>query len=168
MHPAERTGAVQEFLRPAVEVELAELSALALRSKGYWGYDADFLEACRQELTITPDRLAREVITVATGLGGATVGYSALVLDQPTAELTDLFVEPVAVGSGMGALLFARAQSDALAAGACSVQIEADPYAAAWYRRRGARDIGTVPSGSITGRILPLLEIDLGETGRSE
>ncbi|MDH4075211.1 MAG: GNAT family N-acetyltransferase [Acidimicrobiia bacterium] len=157
------------LLRPAVEVELVELSALALRSKGYWGYDADLLEACRQELTITPDRLAREVITVATdGLGGATLGYSALALDQPTAGLADLFVEPVAIGSGVGALLLARAQSDARAAGACSLRIEADPYAAAWYRRRGARDIGTVPSGSIAGRVLPLLEIDLGETDRTE
>lgn len=152
------------FLRPAVEAELAALSALALRSKGYWGYDADFLEACRPELTITPDRLPREVMTVATdGPGGAALGYSAVVPGSPTAELTDLFVEPGAIGSGVGALLLARAGNDARAAGARSLRIEADPYAAAWYRRRGARDVGSVPSGSIPGRILPLLEIDLGE-----
>lgn len=143
---------------------MAELSALALRSKGCWGYDADFLEACRQELTITPDRLPREVMTVATdGPGGTTLGYSAMAPGRPTAELTDLFVEPVAIGSGVGARLLARAGDDARAAGARSLRIEADPFAAAWYRRRGARDVGTVPSGSIPGRILPLLEIDLGE-----
>lgn len=148
-----------------MEEELGELSALALRSKGYWGYDAEFLEACRLELTITPDRLAREVMNVATdGPDGGILGYSSVLLDRPTAELEDLFVEPAAIGTGVGALLLARARADARAAGARSLRIEADPYAAAWYRRRGARDIGTIPSGSIPGRMLPLLEIDLTAT----
>ena len=46
---------------PVVDVgpdEAAALSGLALRSKGYWGYDAAFLDACRAELTLTPDQAA--------------------------------------------------------------------------------------------------------------
>ena len=39
--------------------------------------------------------------------------------------------------------------------------IEADPDAAPFYRRIGARDVGTAPSGSIPGRELPLLELVL-------
>ncbi|MEE8490728.1 MAG: hypothetical protein V3S60_03740 [Acidimicrobiia bacterium] len=34
-------------IRPARRDELDLLSDLALRSKGFWGYDDDFLEACR-------------------------------------------------------------------------------------------------------------------------
>jgi hypothetical protein len=35
--------------------------------------------------------------------------------------------------------------------------VDADPYAAAFYRRCGAIDVGLVPSGSIPGRFLPRL-----------
>lgn len=31
------------------------LSVLALRSKTVWGYDDDFVQACREKLTITPE-----------------------------------------------------------------------------------------------------------------
>ncbi len=39
--------------------------------------------------------------------------------------------------------------------------IEADPDAAPFYRRLGARDTGLVPSGSIAGRWLPKLIVEL-------
>jgi hypothetical protein len=39
-------------IRPARPDEAGAISALALRSKGHWGYDAAFLAACRENLTI--------------------------------------------------------------------------------------------------------------------
>jgi hypothetical protein len=39
--------------------------------------------------------------------------------------------------------------------------IEADPDAAPFYRRLGARDAGLAPSGSIAGRMLPKLVVEL-------
>src|SRR3546814_14021028 len=38
-------------LRLAKSSECGSLSALALRSKAYWGYDSAFLQACRDDLT---------------------------------------------------------------------------------------------------------------------
>ena len=35
------------------------LTLLALRSKAVWGYDAAFIAACRDELTLTADDLER-------------------------------------------------------------------------------------------------------------
>jgi hypothetical protein len=43
------------LIRPARPDECELLSELALRSKGCWGYDAEFLEACRAELTLVPE-----------------------------------------------------------------------------------------------------------------
>ena len=37
-------------IRPARPEEAGAISALALRSKGHWGYDPAFLEACREDL----------------------------------------------------------------------------------------------------------------------
>jgi hypothetical protein len=41
------------------------LSELALRSKGHWGYDQAFLDACRAELTLTPRDIETHQVIVA-------------------------------------------------------------------------------------------------------
>jgi hypothetical protein len=46
--------------------------------------------------------------------------------------------------------------------GAHRMAIEADPDAAPFYRRMGAKDSGFAPSGSIPGRMLPKLIKELG------
>lgn len=148
-------------LRPAAEADIAALAELALRSKGYWGYDDAFLEACRKELTLTAPRLAAERVRVAER-GGRAAGYSSLALHPPhDAELMDLFVDPDHIGGGVGRTLWDDLIGHARSAGARQLRIEADPHAAAWYRRRGARPVGEVPSGSIPGRMLPLLLLEL-------
>jgi hypothetical protein len=41
------------------------------------------------------------------------------------------------------------------------MEIHSDPEAQGFYERMGARLIGKTPSGSIAGRLLPLLQHDL-------
>lgn len=147
-------------IRPARADDLAVLSELALRSKGYWGYDPGFLAACRAELTITPDRLKSEAIRVATHRDGP-IGFCAVRARDQSAELMDLFVEPAFIGRGVGRLLWNAAVAEAGRLGRQRLLIESDPHAEAWYRRRGAVVIGQAPSGSIPGRTLPLLEYRL-------
>ena len=52
-------------LRPPTVEELPTLSAFCLRSKAVWGYDEDFIEACRSELTIERCDLRSSSIAVA-------------------------------------------------------------------------------------------------------
>ena len=144
-------------IRPATEDEVGLLTDLALRSKGHWGYDADFLEACRAELTIEPDRLETESVWVATQ-DDAIVGFSALLIDDGGAELTGLFVDPVHIGAGVGRALWDHTIEASRARGVVRLRIEADPHAEEWYLGRGASRVGEAPSGSIPGRMLPLLE----------
>jgi GNAT superfamily N-acetyltransferase len=157
-------------IRPARAEELGELSDLALRSKAVHGYDADFLEACREELTVTPARLADEAILVAEQ-SGRRLGFVSVAVDHDSAQLVDLFVEPDERGNGVGSLLLETAVETARSAGATRLEIEADPHAEAWYRERGAGRIGEAPSGSIPGRVLPVLELrlpDLVTTRRTD
>ena len=152
-------------LRPARTDDGAGLGDLAVASKAAWGYDEAFIEACRSEPTITPQRIATERIVVADG--GSMVGFSSLVVEVGTADLVDLFVDPGRLRQGIGAWLFDDALTAARAGGAVRVQIEADPHAEEFSEHRGARRIGLAPSGSIPGRMLPLLEVDLaGEDER--
>jgi hypothetical protein len=43
------------------------------------------------------------------------------------------------------------------------LSVLADPNAAGFYRRIGARDIGEAPSDAIAGRMLPLLEFVISD-----
>lgn len=147
-------------IRDAAADDLALLSELALRSKGHWGYDETFLEACRAELTVTPQRLRRERVRVAED-GGEVLGFASVAFDGSTAELMDLFVDPPHIGEGVGTALFEDAAALAVAGGAGTLRIEADPFAEEWYAARGAVRVGSAPSGSIPGRSLPVLELEL-------
>ena len=148
-------------IRSAAPAEAGALSELALRAKAHWGYDDAFLEACRAELTIRIDRLRDETIRVADD-GGVIVGFSAVGVTGAHAELLDLFVAPDRIGRGVGRMLWEDALGTARAAGATLLRIEADPHAEEWYLHRGAVRVGDAPSGSIAGRMLPLLEVRTG------
>ena len=148
------------IIRPAKIDELPVLSRLCLRSKAVWGYDQAFLDACRSELTLRPDDLTSSRVAVAQ-THGAVAGVVQVKVVATDADLLKLFIEPDRLRSGAGSALFRWAIEQARALGATRMIIEADPDAAAFYRHLGAYDIGSAPSGSIPGRFLPQLALDL-------
>jgi GNAT superfamily N-acetyltransferase len=139
-------------LRPARLDEAPALTELALRSKGHWGHDAAFLERCRPELTVAADDVEAGRVTVAV-VAGAVAGFATVRPEEP-AELEALFVEPAAMGHGVGRALLREAQRRA----GTALLIESDPQAEAFYLRHGAERIGRRTSPS-TGRELPLLRL---------
>ncbi|MBB2203326.1 GNAT family N-acetyltransferase [Gluconacetobacter tumulisoli] len=118
------------------------------------------MRACEAELAVTAAAIAAGRVQVAER-DGRVVGMAQIAPDGPAAELDKLFVEPDAMGGGAGRALFDWAVTAARHAGARTMTIDADPGAAAFYRRMGAMDDGMVPSGSIAGRMLPRLRMDM-------
>ena len=149
-------------LRPGRKEEARLLSDLALRSKGHWGYDQAFLDACRAELTLTPEDVLARRVTVAER-EGQVVGFYALAGTPPMGTLEDLFVEPDHIGTGVGRALWSHAMVTARTLGFERITLEADPGAEPFYLAMGARRCGSIPSGSIPGRLLPVLEIAVEE-----
>jgi GNAT superfamily N-acetyltransferase len=147
-------------LRRARPDEASVLSDLALAAKGFWGYDEEFLESCRAELTFTPDDLARRHVVVAE-LGGAVAGFYSVDGAPPVGELGNLWVQPGQIGTGLGRRLWQDALATAVDAGFATLMIGAEPNAEGFYRRMGAEWAGQTPSESIPGRMLPLLRITL-------
>jgi GNAT superfamily N-acetyltransferase len=148
-------------IRPPRPGEAQALTDLALRAKASWGYDAAFMAACREELTVTAERLADWDFWVAEQ-GGAPVGMIALSHAGDIAELEDFFVDPAAQGLGVGKALMAAFLAACRARGLTRVMVAADPNAEAIYRRLGYRTVGQIASGSIPGRMLPRMELSLG------
>lgn len=145
-------------VRAARPEEAAPLSELAVRSKAHWGYDEEFVAACRQELTIRPDDVLRRRTAVAER-DGSVLGFVTVEGEPPHGSIGLMFVDPPAIGQGVGRLLFEDALRRARAAGFTRLLVDADPNAEGFYRAMGAVRVGTVPSGSIPGRVLPLLAV---------
>ncbi|MCR9220773.1 MAG: GNAT family N-acetyltransferase [Alphaproteobacteria bacterium] len=148
-------------IRKAQDEEAAALTALCLRSKAHWGYDAAFMAACREELTIRPQDVLDGVFAVAEEAPGDLLGVAQIAAAGDPCDLMLLYVEPAAMGRGVGRALFDWAVGEARRRGIRRMRIEADPHAEAFYRRMGAVRVGEAPSGSIAGRFLPLLELAL-------
>jgi GNAT superfamily N-acetyltransferase len=147
-------------LRPARPDEANLLTELCLRSKAVWGYDEAFMRACRAELTLLPADLAATSLQVAVD-GNEVAGLVQVVVEGEKADLAKLFIAPSTLRAGVGRQLFDWAVKNARERGARWLWIEADPDAAGFYRRMGAIDDGVAPSGSIPGRLLPRLKLQL-------
>ena len=72
-----------------------------------------------------------------------------------------MFVDPPAMGSGAGPRAVRSSRRSGASLGARRLTILADPNAAPFYERMGARFVRNAPSDAIPGRTLPLYEYDL-------
>ena len=139
------------------------MSALAMRSKAYWGYPDEFMAACLAELTYTPEQIdAPQYSFCVCIVRDSIVGFHALL--QLTADITELealFVEPQHIGRGFGKMLIEHAMDHARQLGASSIVIQGDPNAEKFYLGAGAVHAGSRESNSIAGRQLPLFTINL-------
>jgi GNAT superfamily N-acetyltransferase len=152
-----QTSDVGQPIRRARPSEAGVLSELALRSKGHWGYAADFLAACRDDLALSPHDIATSVVYVHDD-GDAVVGYYRLLpRDDGLAELDALFVEPTAIGQGVGKCLWRHAAATARALGCTEIVLQSDPQAEGFYLAMGAQRAGESESMVISGRRLPLM-----------
>jgi len=150
-------------IRPARIEEAPALLELCARSKASWGYDEDFMGLVRLAFEGMQEQVATGNVWVATRSDGEVAGMVALgPSEQPdTLDLDKLFVEPQRIRTGVGRALLAHAIIEARCRVAQRLTILADPYAAGFYERNGARLIGEAPSDAIPGRSLPLYEIKL-------
>ncbi|CAB1063545.1 Acetyltransferase, GNAT family [Olavius sp. associated proteobacterium Delta 1] len=94
-------------IRNAVPDEAGLLTDLALRSKAYWGYSDEFMEACREELSVPAINIAssRMHYSVAEHHCNIVGFYAIERLSGSEFELNALFVEPRHIGSGVGRAL---------------------------------------------------------------
>lgn len=149
-------------LRPARQEEASLLSALAVQSKAHWGYPEEFMQRCAAELRVAPEAIARGIRHHAVAeVQGEVVGFYVLVPDPGGSALLDaLFVAPQWIGRGVGRELFEHARGLARKLGAAQLLAVADPHAAAFYVRMGAKPVGEAESGSVPGRWLPRFAVD--------
>jgi len=149
-------------IRPARPDEADALTALALRAKAHWPYEEALMAVFRRTITITAEDIQAHLVLVHE-TDDVVDGVGMLLLrGGDDAELEHLWVDPPAIGGGVGRRLFLAFAEAARHAGAARIVLNSDPYAEAFYHRLGAVRIGGHPVEEIPGRILPRLAINLG------
>ncbi|MEQ8406122.1 MAG: GNAT family N-acetyltransferase [Oceanicaulis sp.] len=152
-------------LSPARPGHGPALNRLILRSKAYWGYDAEMMNIMARVLRLDPDAMATGR-AMAGWRGGEPLGVAQI--SQPHEDergrsmaLDLLFIAPDAIGTGLGRILYDWAVTQARAAGCTRLDILSDPNAEAFYLAMGARKVADRQSQAVPGRTLPFLEHQL-------
>lgn len=151
-------------IRRARQADSAELTRIAHAAKRFWGYPEDLIRLWTVDLTVTPEFVVDHAVYCAVKRS-QVVGFYALSGERTTRELEHLWVDPKHIGTGVGRALFDHLLGHLRRAGVTRLAIAADPNAEGFYRRVGARRVGTVPSRP-AGRHLPLLELRVRPAGR--
>ncbi len=147
-------------IRRARPEDAEVLTELSIRSKASNGYDEAFMAACREELTVTEQSLDDGEYWVAEG--DVLCGCACLSAD-PDGRAGEIhaFIDPDWQRQGIGRLLWQklleRAQENRLQ----RLYLDADPAAVPFYESLGFEVTGEAPSGSIPGRTLPRMTLNL-------
>jgi GNAT superfamily N-acetyltransferase len=133
------------------------LTQIAHAAKRHWGYPEKWIESWRDVLTITPEFIAANATYCAIE-NDSVVGFYLLTTESDGMHLDHLWILPRAMGRGIGRALFKHAVELARNLGHHEIRIEADPNAAGFYERMGAKRIGmNVTEIEGRPRELPLL-----------
>ena len=147
-------------IRRSSPEEATALTQIALDAKRYWGYPEHWIKHWESDLTISADFIRDNHVYVSED-DGEIRGFYALCVKGDKAELEHLWVTPSCIGTGVGKEMFLDAMERAAALEVRDVELSADPNAAGFYERMGARQIGEVES-PIDGQVrqLPRLKIE--------
>jgi GNAT superfamily N-acetyltransferase len=149
------------LLSPASASDAPLLTRLIRAGKAHWGYPAEWLDAWKSDLTISPEQIEAWYVRTAS-FQGELVGFFALAHHDGDWWLEHLWLAVDRIGQGFGSELFRHAMAAAAGLGAVRVRIEADPNAEGFYRHMGAkRDGERVSAVTGTARIVPRLVFKL-------
>jgi GNAT superfamily N-acetyltransferase len=152
---------VTAHIRRARAGDAAALTEIAHAAKRHWGYPDELMRLWTADLTVTAE-LASAGIVFCIEEGRRVRGFYTLSRAGEVFELEHLFVEPPAMGCGLGAMLFEHAVTTVRSMNGALLRIASDPHAEDFYRRMGAQRVGEVAS-TPRGRSLPLLFFEVAQ-----
>ena len=148
------------IIRKASTDDAEALTTIAHNAKRFWGYPEHWIAHWQNELTILPEYISANEVYIADE-AGRPLGFYALIVRDPKAELDHLWVDPANIGTGVGKQLFLHAMQKAAGENVEEVEINSDPNAEGFYQKMGAHRVGESVS-ELDGqpRILPRMSVD--------
>lgn len=143
-------------IQRAEPTDAASLTALAMRSKDHWQYGPAQISAWEEDLTVTPEYITANAVYQWIEADHLIGFYAFQPQTETVVKLTFLFVDPQYIGQGYGKRLLEDFLQRMAGTSYQQVVLDADPYAAPFYKRMGFDVIGQLPS-SIKDRFLPIM-----------
>ncbi|MEI5905961.1 GNAT family N-acetyltransferase [Bacillus spongiae] len=143
-------------LRDALREDAERISSIAIRSKAHWEYSKEFIQACRQDLTIDENYIQNHNVFVLEEKE-EIVGFFTFIRGEMD-RLDFLYIDPKYIGKGFGRITWEHVIQKAQEMGVKSFTIDSDPNAKAFYEKMGAKQIGEIPSTVFKDRFLPLMK----------
>ena len=144
--------------------QAVRLTQIATAAKSYWGYPAAWIDLWHNQLNITAQYIVQQEVYIAVNPDAVIVGFYALEGDGNPCHLTQMWVEPQSMHTGVGRRMFRHAIGRAAELGARRIEIESDPHAEGFYTAMGAEVVGQVTYQFYgVPRCLPLLVYTIGE-----
>lgn len=144
--------------------DLEAINQLLRLSKGYWGYDKNFMDCFMQLFNINPEYLNNN-ITKLLYVDEKLAGFYSFVDNDDQFELDCFFLHPNFIGKGLGLTMWLDCCKTAKEQRKLEFIIWSDPGAESFYQKRGCVKIGTRQSPLMSDRHLPLLKYQLSEKG---
>ncbi|RJS59054.1 GNAT family N-acetyltransferase [Bacillus sp. PK3_68] len=144
------------IIRKAKIHEILQLSELAFQSKAYWGYTDDFMEKCKDDLTVTPCDIEEKHVYVLEDNDKLLAFYS---LELNPNRLDAFFIKPDYIGKGIGKLLWRDVMDRAKKLNIEEFTLDSEPNAEGFYKKMGAKRIGEISSTVFQNRKLPLMKV---------
>lgn len=149
-----KTGAHYTLRHPRPE-EGEVLTALAIKSKKYWGYSDNLIAAWLPELTVTKDFL-ENCIGYVVEQEEKIIGFWCSSAQEGSLEAY-VFIDPDFIRKGIGLLLWGAVKKEAQEKGLSYLTWLSDPNSEGFYSKIGAQKIGEEASKIVKGRKLPIM-----------
>ncbi len=133
------------------------ITQLTKRSKGHWKYGAAQIDLWSDDLTITAQYIADNMVYKLIQNDHIIAYYALLQLPESILKIDNLFVDTNAIGKGWGKFLMEDIFAKAKKMTAQKITLDADPNAESFYLHFGFETVGKIPT-SIPGRFLSIME----------
>lgn len=138
-------------------VEEAEvISEIAILSKAYWNYSREFIQACKEDLTIDETYMKQNYVFVVE-TEEEVIGFFAFQRGEQD-SLDFFYLHPNYIGKQVGKKMWKSILKKAKELNITSFTIDSDPNAKGFYEKMGAVQIGETPSTVSKDRNLPLMK----------
>lgn len=149
------------IIRKAVPEDLKLLNDLMFASKGYWGYDNDFMKKFMAAFSLTESHIDSDHTFVAINDSDIIGFYNFSYGVNANLELENFFLHPDYIGKGNGKILWEHCIKTAASYGAKEFTIWIDPNTEEFYLKMGCLKIGERKSPMLPDRYPPILRYSI-------
>ncbi|VBB06733.1 acyl-coa n-acyltransferase [Lucifera butyrica] len=141
-------------IRRARKADCKTLTAIAVRSEAYWGYDSGYMEKFTSVYKVTEDFIGHNPAFVIEE-NEEIIGFYGVLIGPGEISLEYLYIEPESIGKGYGKLLWNHMVNTCNKLGIKELTILSGPQVKDFYVKMGALPAGEVRSLVVKDRKIP-------------